>query len=102
MVSPRTAERCTSRPHRPSIGVSGRVQAHLALLDCENLTMEHTALLQAADRDGNRLLAVAAANWQRPVPRCPACDAAEFVRHTGGILSWMSAVVESTQRVSCD
>src|SRR5271170_5159205 len=62
--------------------------------------MEPTELLQAADRDGHRLLVVAAANWQRPVPHCPAWNAAELVRHTGGILSWMSAVVESNQRVS--
>ena len=62
--------------------------------------MEPTELLQAADRDGHRLLVVAAANWQRPVPHCPTWDAAELVRHTGGILSWMSAVVESNQRVS--
>jgi Mycothiol maleylpyruvate isomerase N-terminal domain len=64
------------------------------------LTMEPSELLQAADREGHRLLAVAAVNWQRPVPHCPAWDAAELVRHTGGILSWMSAVVESTQRIS--
>ena len=34
------------------------------------------------------------------MPHCPAWDAAELVRHTGGILSWISAVVESNQRVS--
>ncbi len=62
--------------------------------------MEPAALLDAADGAAHRLLVVAAANWQRPVPDCPAWDAAELVRHTGGILSWMSAIVESNQRVS--
>jgi uncharacterized protein (TIGR03083 family) len=62
--------------------------------------MEPAALLKAADDDAHRLLALARTNWQRPVPHCPAWDAAELVRHTGGILSWMSAVVDSDQRVS--
>jgi uncharacterized protein (TIGR03083 family) len=62
--------------------------------------MESAALIEAADRDAHRLLAMAGTNWQRPVPHCPAWDAAELVRHTGGILSWMSAVVESNQMVS--
>ena len=62
--------------------------------------MEPAALLKAADHDAQSLLALAATNWQRPVPDCPGWDAAELVRHTGGILSWMSAVVESNQRVS--
>jgi uncharacterized protein (TIGR03083 family) len=62
--------------------------------------MEPAALLDAADSDAHRLLVVAGTNWQRPVPHCPAWDAAELVRHTGGILSWMSAVVESDKRVS--
>jgi uncharacterized protein (TIGR03083 family) len=62
--------------------------------------MEPAALLNAADHEAHRLLAIAGTNWQRPVPHCPAWDSAELVRHTGGILSWMSAVVESKQRVS--
>jgi uncharacterized protein (TIGR03083 family) len=62
--------------------------------------MEPAALLDAADHDAHRLLVIAGTNWQRPVPHCPAWDAAELVRHTGGILSWMSAVVESNQRVT--
>ena len=62
--------------------------------------MEPAALLHTADHDAHRLLVIAETNWKRPVPHCPAWDAAELVRHTGGILSWMSAVVESNQRVS--
>jgi uncharacterized protein (TIGR03083 family) len=62
--------------------------------------MEPAALLNAADHDAHRLFTMAETNWQRPVPHCPAWDAVELVRHTGGILSWMSAVVESNQRVS--
>ena len=62
--------------------------------------MEPAALLHTADHDAHRLLVIAETNWKRPVPHCPAWDAVELVRHTGGILSWMSAVVESNQRVS--
>jgi uncharacterized protein (TIGR03083 family) len=62
--------------------------------------MEPAALLQAADHDARRLLAVAATDWGRPVPHCPAWDGAALVRHTGGILSWMAAVVTSSERVS--
>ena len=43
---------------------------------------------------------MAAANWERPVPHCPTWDAADLVRHTGGILAWMSAIIETGQRVS--
>ncbi len=62
--------------------------------------MEPAALLQSADHDARRLLAVGETDWVRPVPHCPTWDAAQLVRHTGRILSWMSAVVESHQRVS--
>jgi uncharacterized protein (TIGR03083 family) len=62
--------------------------------------LEPAALLEAADHDAHRLLALAGTNWERPIPHCPAWDATELVRHTGGILSWISAVVESNQRVS--
>ena len=62
--------------------------------------MQPVALLDAANYDAHRLLAMAGTNWDRPVPQCPDWDAAELVRHTGSILSWMSAVVESKQRVS--
>jgi len=62
--------------------------------------MQPVALLDAANYDAHRLLTMAGTNWDRPVPQCPDWDAAELVRHTGSILSWMSAVVESKQRVS--
>jgi uncharacterized protein (TIGR03083 family) len=34
------------------------------------------------------------------VPQCPEWDAAGLVRHTGGILLWMAAIVTSGERVS--
>jgi uncharacterized protein (TIGR03083 family) len=34
------------------------------------------------------------------VPHCPDWDAAGLVRHTGGILMWMAAIVASADRVS--
>ncbi len=58
------------------------------------------ALLRAAEDDGRRLLTVAETGWGHPVPHCPAWDAAELVRHTGGVLGWMSAVVTSGGHVS--
>jgi uncharacterized protein (TIGR03083 family) len=62
--------------------------------------MEPAALLEAADHDAHRLLALAGTNWQRPVPHCPDWDAAGLVRHTGGIFMWMAAIVTSGDRVS--
>jgi uncharacterized protein (TIGR03083 family) len=34
------------------------------------------------------------------VPQCPGWDAADLIRHMGGILVWMAAVVTSGERVS--
>ena len=34
------------------------------------------------------------------MPHCPKWDTAELVRHMGGILAWMAAIVTSRQRVS--
>ncbi len=62
--------------------------------------MEDAAQLQAAADDARSLLAAAQAGWDRPVPQCPGWDAAELVRHMGGILVWMAAVVTSGERVS--
>ncbi len=42
----------------------------------------------------------AESDWGRPVPHCPAWDAAGLVGHMGGILQWMAAVVSSGDRVS--
>jgi uncharacterized protein (TIGR03083 family) len=64
------------------------------------MAVDSTAFLVVADRDARRLLDVAETDWGRPVPHCPGWDAAELVRHTGGILQWMAAVVESGERVS--
>lgn len=62
--------------------------------------MEPSALLLAAERDARDLLTAARGDWGRPVPHCPEWDAAGLVRHTGGILTWMAAVVTSGDRVS--
>jgi uncharacterized protein (TIGR03083 family) len=62
--------------------------------------MEPDALLMCADRDARSLLAAAKADWPLPVPDCPGWNAEELVRHTGGILAWIAAVVTSGARVS--
>lgn len=62
--------------------------------------MESSFLLSRSSSDGRLLLAAAQTRWGRPVPHCPGWDAVDLVRHTGGILEWMAAVVGSRQRVS--
>jgi uncharacterized protein (TIGR03083 family) len=62
--------------------------------------MKAAALLHSAGEDARSLLAAARSDWNRPVPHCPAWDAAGLVRHMGGILAWMAAIVTSGQRVS--
>jgi uncharacterized protein (TIGR03083 family) len=62
--------------------------------------VEPGAYLHVARQDGLAILDAAAAGWDRPVPSCPDWDAAGLVRHTGGVLTWMAAVVESGERVS--
>lgn len=57
-------------------------------------------LLEAAGEDGRTLLVAARMDWTRRVPHCPDWDAAGLVRHMGGILTWMDAVVTGGQRVS--
>ena len=57
-------------------------------------------LLRSADQDARSLLAAAQPDWNRAVPHCPKWDTAELVRHMGGILAWMAAIVTSRQRVS--
>jgi uncharacterized protein (TIGR03083 family) len=61
--------------------------------------MECADLLQASSTDGRGLLAAASGDWARPVPHCPEWDAAGLVRHMGGILRWMAAVVSLRTRV---
>ena len=56
--------------------------------------------VQTIATDARAMLAAAETDWDRPVPHCPEWDAAELIRHTGGILMWMAAVVSSGQRVS--
>ena len=50
--------------------------------------------------DGRALIVAAQSNWARPVPDCPDWDAAGLVRHTGGILSWMTTIVDTGERAS--
>jgi uncharacterized protein (TIGR03083 family) len=57
-------------------------------------------LLRVAADDGRTLVDAAQNGWDQPVPHCPDWDAAGLVRHTGGILVWMAAIVESGQRIS--
>jgi uncharacterized protein (TIGR03083 family) len=62
--------------------------------------MESDVFLAASDVDARVLLIAAETDWTRPVPHCPAWEAADLVRHTGGIFEWMAAIVSSTDRVS--
>ena len=62
--------------------------------------MEPAGQLNTAAEDARSLLAAARTGWGRPVRQCPGWDAAELVRHMGGILVWMAAVVSSGERVS--
>jgi uncharacterized protein (TIGR03083 family) len=62
--------------------------------------MEAAVQLQTAAEDARSLLAAARTGWGRPVRQCPGWDAADLVRHMGGILVWMAAVVTSGERVS--
>lgn len=62
--------------------------------------MDAAEHLAAAADDGPRLLAAAETGWDRPVRHCPGWDAAELVRHMGGVLEWMAAVVRSGDRVA--
>ncbi len=50
--------------------------------------------------DATALLAAAETDWNRPVPHCPDWDQAQLVRHTGGILAWMTAIITTRQHVS--
>jgi hypothetical protein len=56
--------------------------------------------LSSAEADGRALLEAAQSGWAVPVPHCPGWDSAELVRHMGGILEWMAAIVGSGERVA--
>jgi hypothetical protein len=62
--------------------------------------MEPGALLDSAAADARSLLAAASRRWDAAVPHCPGWDAAELVRHQGGIFNWMATVVTGRQRIS--
>jgi uncharacterized protein (TIGR03083 family) len=62
--------------------------------------MEAATLLHSAGDDARSLLTAAQGDWERPVPNCPGWDTADLVRHMGGILAWMAAIVTSGERVS--
>ncbi len=67
---------------------------------CEAVEVGGDVLLTNSANDSRLLLAAAETGWDRPIPNCPDWDAAGLVRHTGGILEWMAAVVTSGTRVS--
>ena len=62
--------------------------------------MEPDALLKCAATDARSLLAAASTRWDAAVLHCPGWDAAELVRHQGGIFAWMATVVTARERVS--
>ena len=62
--------------------------------------MDYGALIDSAAVDGRMLIDAAESNWSRPVPHCPEWDIAGLVRHTGGILEWMAAVVTTGEFVN--
>jgi len=47
--------------------------------------------------DGRELLVAAATDWSRPIPHCPAWNAADLIGHMGGILAWMATIVSTGQ-----
>lgn len=50
-------------------------------------------LVEVTAADGGELLEAARSGWSRPVPHCPAWDAARLVGHTGSVLAWMTRIV---------
>ncbi len=62
--------------------------------------MPELDLLTTADADGRDLLTAAESDWSRPIPHCPAWDAAQLVGHMGSILAWMATIVTTGQRVA--
>jgi uncharacterized protein (TIGR03083 family) len=56
-------------------------------------------LLAVTAADGRELLAVAQADWSRPVPCCPGWTAADLLGHMGAILGWMARIVTTGQAV---
>jgi uncharacterized protein (TIGR03083 family) len=70
------------------------------MADTQDLNAQSRALLSAAAVDGRSLLEAAESDWSVAVPHCPDWDSAELVRHMGGILEWMAAIVSSGERVS--
>jgi len=57
-------------------------------------------LLDVIQEDGHALVAAAESNWARPVPDCPAWDAAGLVRHTGTVLEWIATIVVTGEPAS--
>jgi uncharacterized protein (TIGR03083 family) len=66
----------------------------------EDLRAGVARFLSAAEVDARALLQAVLGDWSMPVPQCPAWDAAGLVRHMGGILQWMAAIVTMGERVS--
>lgn len=61
---------------------------------------DNTDFVQVTRSDAGLLLEAAESGWDRPVPHCPDWDLAQLVRHTGGIFTWMAAVVAAREQVS--
>ena len=57
-------------------------------------------MLDVIQEDGHALVAAAESNWARPVPDCPAWDAAGLVRHTGTVLEWIATIVVTGEPAS--
>jgi uncharacterized protein (TIGR03083 family) len=72
----------------------------LAGRDEEDASVTDGELLDVVTVDGRTLIVWAATKWVRPVPDCPDWDAAGLVRHTGGILAWMAAIITTGERAS--
>ena len=61
--------------------------------------MPELDLVTITAADGRDLLAAAETDWSRPIPHCPAWDAAGLVGHMGGILAWMARIVTTGEPV---
>ncbi len=57
-------------------------------------------MLHITRTDAGLLLSAAETAWNQPVPHCPEWDLAQLVRHTGGIFTWVAAVVTAKEQVS--
>jgi uncharacterized protein (TIGR03083 family) len=64
------------------------------------IVVDDPVYLQRAAAEGRALLVAAECDWARPVPHCPEWNAADLVRHMGGIFAWMATIVSTGERAS--